>query len=125
MVGLISKFFILLLCIFFLTIRHSPVSAQTNDLGSCAFSAKIWILGEYCLISGIKIRYGEQANQWELKPNGEKIAQISDRYSLLPFALASKPKSFGWLEVLPIIEFSLVDRVDKKIDLVELVQKCF
>lgn len=93
---------------------------QSTSQVNCAVSVDIWLLGESCVIAGLKARYGEYMAVWSIDdPNtGDSIATILLRNRLFPLTIASRPTDFGWIEGQPYIDFSLVDRINtNRVDL--------
>ncbi len=92
-------------------------TAQSQTQGfspdQCAVSVDIWLLGESCVIAGLKARYGEYVALWSIDDanTGDSIAAVLLRNRLFPITIASRPTDFGWIEGQPYIDFSLVDRI--------------
>ncbi len=108
------KHTIIWLCL--IIFMYGTAQAQTSSVSSadCAVSVDIWLLGESCVIGGMKARYGEYLSAWEIKDNdsSQTLAFILLRKRLFPITIASLPTDFGWIEGQPYIDFSLVDKID-------------
>lgn len=95
------------------------VTAQTDDSQSqqnCAIALNIFFVGETCLVAGATLRYGQYNARWAIKDNTANLVRVNLTESLFPISIASKPLKFSWIEIEPYIDFSLLDRIDNKVN---------
>jgi hypothetical protein len=88
----------------------SPVAKGASEDG-CLLSVDIFFIEDSCIISGIKVRYGEYYPVWHLQTEknnreGTYSAVVYPVYDYFPLALASKPKYYKYLNLQPLIELS-------------------
>ncbi len=109
---LIQTIFALLLVLSWQSTAQSQTQSFSQD--QCAVSVDIWLLGESCVMAGLKARYGEYMAVWTVNDaeTGDSIAAVFLRNRLFPITIASRPTDFGWIEGQPYIDFSLVDRIN-------------
>ena len=92
-----------------LIVTNISVLEAADD--GCALSLDMWIVGETCVISGIKLQYGEIDVLGRFNPSDGSHGglDINPNYPLFPVGLASEQKDIGWFYLNSFVEFNLME----------------
>ena len=73
----------------------TPAMAVSGD---CAVSVDMWLIGESCIISGVKLNAGGTEVKFSIEKTDEdaSIASIDTSFEASPIGIASKSSELGW-----------------------------
>lgn len=101
--------------ILLLSLNPHLMGQDSRGLRDCIVSMDIWVIGETCLIAGPSFRYGEYTAKWFVRDNETNLAKLSLNNLIFPLGIASIPKRFGWIDVETHIDFTIMDKIQKKV----------
>ena len=92
-----------ILCLLLVISFSSTIKAATDD---CAMSVDMWLIGESCIISGIKLQSAQTEALFYIHSGGGRAAEFETQFTASPIGLASKPTELGWFYSRVFFDFT-------------------